>query len=91
MAPISPKWLARRSSSPMSARSQTARCGASTPSAASTARANANEYATVLSPEDLAASLAARSMVGARHQALDALVYVSKALLQSNDRFAACA
>ena len=90
MAPISPRWFARRSSSAMSARSQAARGGASTPSAASTARAKANEYATVLSPDVLPASLAARSMERPRHQALYALVHVSETLLQPDNRFAAC-
>jgi len=41
MALISPKWLARRSSSAIKARSQIARGGISIPSAASTARAKA--------------------------------------------------
>ena len=89
MAPISPRWFARRSSSAMSARSQAARGGASTPSAASTARAKANEYATVLSPDVLPASWAARSMERPRHQALYALVHISEPLLQPDDRFAA--
>ena len=42
IAPMSPRWLATRSSSAISARSQTARGGGSTPSAASAARAKAS-------------------------------------------------
>ena len=60
IAPMSPMWLAIRSSSAISARSQIARGGASMPAAASAARAKASAYATVLSPEVRPASRAAR-------------------------------
>jgi hypothetical protein len=43
MAPMSPRWLARRSSSAIRARSQMARWGGALPCAASTASAKANE------------------------------------------------
>ncbi len=59
MAPISPRWFASRSSSAINARSQTARAGTCVPVAASTALAKAQEWATVLSPDTRAASLAA--------------------------------
>src|SRR5581483_576630 len=86
-APMSPQWLARRSSSAISARSQTARGGGSTPLAASTAREGerVGDGAVARHPAGKSRGKLERR---AGHQRLGALVRVAKPLFEPHHRLA---
>jgi len=75
--------IAMRSSSAITARNHSARGGGWDSSAASTARANTHEYATVLSPDTRAASRAAASIDLPHSSFSIALVRVAQGVLRA--------
>ncbi len=87
-APMSPKWLAMRSSSAITPRSTVARGGVPTPSAASTARANAKPSATVEIPGRPRDDARRLGEVDIGQKAVDALVHVAEPLLEPRHRLA---
>ena len=88
IAPMSPKWLASRSSSAISARSQTARGGTSIAERGLDGAGEGERIGDRAVAGGAAGEPRGLVEVGARHQRLDALVHIAEALLQPHHRLA---
>ena len=83
-APMSPRWLASRSSSAASARSHTARGGAAAPSAVLDGSGERDRVGDRAVAGDAAGEASRALERGAGHQRVDALVHVAEPLLQAH-------